>query len=70
MLLFRKIVHTYVNQSIAKSNAMSADGIPITCKTIPWTAIGTDPLIGGAASVAIVDDRLFKNNYYNINITG
>ena len=49
---------TYVSQSMAKSNPISAPGIPMTCKTIAWTVIDTAPAKGGVASVPIVDDKL------------
>ena len=53
-------VYTYVSQSIAKSNPISAAGIPMTCKTMPWTANGVEPAIGAEARVAIDDDKLIK----------
>ena len=55
---------TYVSQSMANSNPISASGIPMTCKTIACTAIVTVPAKGGAASVASVADKLIKDNIH------
>ena len=45
---------THISQSTASINAMSADEMPITCNTIVLVTIGTDPVIGAAATDANV----------------
>ena len=49
---------TYINQSVATIIPISAEGIPMIVKTTLWTAIGVAAGIGGAAKVAIVEDKL------------
>ena len=51
-------METYINQSTAIINAMSAEEMPMTGITIVVVAIGTEPVIGAAATDAIVAAKL------------